>query len=837
MKKLLLLILLCASMALAVTTSPAKKVSKPDIAKGYEYGTATVYYNGLFYRFFCSYGLDSDPFIQHPDKNSLKKSWDYIRMRTSRDGATWSAARVVLVPTVSNNDSCACDPAIIRDGGYWYLYYTGFKKPYNTVTFVARSKNIEGPYEERYVGGNQWKKYPPNPEPVFRTVDAVYGSSATLAYGAGQASVVKTDDGKFHFWFTDVSYAPDSLVSQNKKLWKFVHVVSSSPYKNLQNQTRTEISLDGQTRFPMNDFGDVKWNPKNKVFEMWMTSVHYSLAYFSENQNIYLKRYTSKDGIKWTSSDTKGPFHLVSNVGLSGDSIGWINHSGKYLVSFAGSDESLNFSSTALNNMWAAVNTLQDESVPGLPWSTYQFSVGVNRVKKISIPDSNVSVDGKNMRYYQFPDSLKKRNLEFIAGDFDGDGVTDIGAVDRNSNQWFIRSSLTGEYGISGGNSEIKWGWQWNIMKKSYSIVLGDFDGDGKTDRAVVDVANKKWWILSSKTGKKLVDGGNAGLSVAKMTHPLTGDYDGDGKSDKGAVSCYDNDATPHCSWKYVSSLTGKEKAVNIPGNPVGDWLGMSSAHIVLEGDYDGDGKTDPTIWDASQGWWFTISSRTGAVLTDNRGAIFGYQWGGSTYKPVVGDFNGDGISDRSMVLLDDPKKFRWFVDIAVNHNPSHFGFVLDFFKKFKNDTGNFAKDTSGYKILVGDYDGDAISDCIIADKEKARVYFYTSLYGNQAFEKKVYPLYNPSTGALYKVQFVPEPSIDEPKIHSMPKTSPKFSTKGMTLTISDMELGSDVRVYNTIGQNIIKTKADFGEKIIQLPSKGMYIVRVGSHSSVVNIK
>ena len=63
------------------------------------------------------------------------------------------------------------------------------------------------------------------------------------------------------------------------------------------------------------------------------------------------------------------------------------------------------------------------------------------------------------------------------------------------------------------------------------------------------------------------------------------------------------------------------------------------------------------------------------------------------------------------------------------------------------------------------------------------------------------------------------------------------FDVQGLDLVISDMELGSDVRVFNMIGQNIVKGKADFAEKKIQLPSKGMYIVRVGSKSSVINVK
>ena len=908
-------------MALAASipnTNPAligdvRKVSTPAEFEGYEYGAATVHYNGMFYRFYCSHGMNSVPFIQYP--NNYKNGWDYIRMRTSRDGATWSAPRIVLVPS-SNADSCACDPAIIRSDGYWYLYYTGFDKSYRTETFVARSENIEGPYEERFVGGSsseKWKKNPKKPSPVFKTKKKTTNSTDELPYGAGQLSVVKTKDGKFHFWFTDVDNTPDSSVRKNEKLWKFVHVVASSPYEDLQDLPRTEIIIGKQNRFPMNDFGDVKWNPKDTVFEMWMTSKHYNLAHFTKDnkedksRKISLKRYTSKDGNTWTFKDSVGAFHFASNVGMSGDSIGHINKDGKYLVTFAANKDSLAFKKNTqklraccnkqkndcskseswsgcwfddgaqvpkdifelsdtlfdvpyptYEKIWSNVNNERSGAVPGLPWSTYQFTVGstINKGETVLNQSQTAMYDG--MRYYQIPPDLipsynKEKKLEFIAGDFDGDGITDIGVVNRNTARWYIRSSLTGQWSVP----KIGWDWQWpalTSLSDDFDIVLGDFDGDGMTDRAIVQKSSRMWFVFSSKApGQNALVVGNKTIygwtfpGNGSMTHALSGDYDGDGISDIGSVDCPVD--VSYCRWRYLSSKTGKIDTISFDGSL--SWKNMKSRsnYYVLEGDFDGDGKSDPAIWNPTQGWSIN-SSRTGKKLYDpNLGVlddsgmpvylddkktlkigsyISNYKWAGN-YIPVVGDFNGDGVSDMSKVdvkKLDNTKYFTWYTIVTPPVSSSYFNHALKYFKSIPN-----------YQVLVGDLDGDGVSDCMIADRSNIRVYFYTSSFGSKPISKVISPLYNPSTGALYKVQFVPEPSIDEPKIHSMPKTSPKFSTKGMTLTISDMELGSDVRVYNTIGQNIIKTKADFGEKIIQLPSKGMYIVRVGSHSSVVNIK
>ena len=712
--------------------------------------------------------------------------------------------------------------------------------------------------------------------------------------------MVKKGD-KYHFWFTDVSYAPKGAVTPSAKLWKFVHVETDAPYGNFQNKPRTPISLDGETSFPMNDFGDVKWNPTggingNGQFEMWITSEHYSLAYQNE-YNQYIMRYVSADGVNWSSTgDRKGPYHIISNVGMSGDSIGHIIGN-RTLVTFAANKDSLNFkkdidlvrlgcrgescnesdmhkkwkyavraSSANVDNltlsddvfefeypsleiMWWNAN--HNNSVPGRPWSTYQFTVGSNINKGEIILDSTNTGYANGMRYYQFPNDLKNRNLEFISGDFDGDGITDMGVVDRGSARWYIRSSLTGQF----GTVKIPWGWQWpglSSLDASFDIVVGDFDGDGISDRAIVNKSNKMWFVFSSKApgqnaleikGKRIFGWTFPGSNP--MAHALSGDYDGDGINDIGVVSCPKN--ANYCYWHYLSSRTGGAKIISVGVRGV--WDGMTSNHSVLEGDFDGDGKTDPAIWRATEGW-SVKSSRTGEILYDpnlgklnsngipvldangeqERGSsIKKYKWGGN-YSPIVGDFNGDGLSDMSMVDVNDPNNWgylTWYMVVTPPMSPSYYGHALKYFKKIANP-----------QILVGDFDGDGVSDCAMGDVQNARVYFYTSSFKDKSIAKTISPLYNPSTGALYKAQFIPdEPIVTEEQVQSMPKTLAKVKTKGLDLMISDMNLGSEIGVYNTIGQRIFRGNAVSSDMKVQLPSKGMYVVRVGTQSSVVNVK
>jgi hypothetical protein len=54
--------------------------------------------------------------------------------------------------------------------------------------------------------------------------------------------------------------------------------------------------------------------------------------------------------------------------------------------------------------------------------------------------------------------------------------------------------------------------------------------------------------------------------------------------------------------------------------------------------DYDGDGKTDYAVYQASSGYWFVWLSGTDSLA---------YQFfGAEEVAPVVGDYDGDGRTD-----------------------------------------------------------------------------------------------------------------------------------------------------------------------------------------------
>jgi len=106
-------------------------------------------------------------------------------------------------------------------------------------------------------------------------------------------------------------------------------------------------------------------------------------------------------------------------------------------------------------------------------------------------------------------------------------------------------------------------------------------------------------------------------------------DFDGDGKSDLSVFRGTDG------SWLVANSGNGQLQST--------PW-GSSAApyyDLAVSGDYDGDGKTDQAVFRRGTdlaGYWFIKRSSDGQVMRQ--------QWGLGTDVPVAGDYDGDGKTD-----------------------------------------------------------------------------------------------------------------------------------------------------------------------------------------------
>ncbi len=173
-----------------------------------------------------------------------------------------------------------------------------------------------------------------------------------------------------------------------------------------------------------------------------------------------------------------------------------------------------------------------------------------------------------------------------------------------------------------------------------------------------------------------------AAVAAAQQSARKPFDFDGDGKTD---ISIFRPSVG---EWYYLRSGNG---AVN------GAQFGAASDKPI-PADYTGDGKTDLAFFRPSSGQWF--------ILRSEDSSFFAFPFGVATDVPTAGDFDGDGKAD---VAVFRPSNGVWYI------NRSTGGTTIQQFG------------TNGDRPVVADYDGDGKSDIAIFRPSVGEWYFLRS--------------------------------------------------------------------------------------------------------------
>ena len=176
-------------------------------------------------------------------------------------------------------------------------------------------------------------------------------------------------------------------------------------------------------------------------------------------------------------------------------------------------------------------------------------------------------------------------------------------------------------------------------------------------------------------TGSLSVDDERDDLVFRVEGEPLRAlaDFDGDGKSDPTVYRPSTG------GWHSLHSSTNYTTSSSM------SW-GLST-DTVVPGDYDGDGKADPAIFRPSIGLWAILKSSTGYTTSTS------VSWGLSTDIPAPGDFDGDGKADPAVFR---PSTGGWyFLKSSTSYSTS----------------GGISWGLSTDVPLPADYDGDGKAD------------------------------------------------------------------------------------------------------------------------------
>jgi len=274
--------------------------------------------------------------------------------------------------------------------------------------------------------------------------------------------------------------------------------------------------------------------------------------------------------------------------------------------------------------------------------------------------------------------------------------------VDVQQSQWIVadaegRPAQQFQFGLTGGTP-----------------VAGDWDGDGVSE---IGVYLDGLWFLDLN-GNGTWDEGDLWVRLGTMAdRPAVGDWDGDGKTDVAVFGpAWPGDGRALAVEPGLPDTANVQpgRYKNIPPEPgeaTGGWRTMkrtsqgnlradvvdhvfeygNQRDVAVAGDWNGDGVANIGIF--RDGSWFLDADGNGRW---SPGDIYVERFGTAGDVPVVGDFNGDGIDDLGVY-----RGGTWYLDADGDRALSAHDKV-------------FSLGGPRDKPAVGDFNGDGIDEVAV---------------------------------------------------------------------------------------------------------------------------
>src|SRR6266704_179312 len=274
-------------------------------------------------------------------------------------------------------------------------------------------------------------------------------------------------------------------------------------------------------------------------------------------------------------------------------------------------------------------------------------------------------------------------------GDFNGDGKLDLAVV--NFGDWNIYVLLGNGDGTFQAARSVYFASGGGLLRY---VVTADFNGDGKLDLAVSNYGDNSFSVL--------LGNGDGTFQPPRTlpigTHPAlvaVGDFNGDGKPDLAISSVGDN---------TVSVLLGNGDGTFLA--PQVTPVGLNPWYFAV-GDFNGDGKLDLAVADYGCPLDCTSSpSNTVTVLLGNGNGTFlpgpSLTVGNGPAGVVVGDFNGDGKPDLAVANLNENT-----LSVLLGNGDGTFQAPHTF-----ADPGM----THPYFLAIGDFNRDGKQDLVVTN-------------------------------------------------------------------------------------------------------------------------
>ena len=281
-------------------------------------------------------------------------------------------------------------------------------------------------------------------------------------------------------------------------------------------------------------------------------------------------------------------------------------------------------------------------------------------------------------------------------GDLDGDGKSDIAAVNLSSSTVSVYRNTTSNGSIVAGSFAGKV--DFTTGTNPYSVVISDVDGDGKPDMVVTNYSSNTVSIFrNSSTSGSISFATRVDFTTgSNPKYVAIGDLDGDGKPDLAVSNYFGN---------TISVFRNLSTSGNISFAGKIDFSTGSLPAGIAMSDVDGDGMLDIGVVDfnASTVSVFYNQSNVGTI---NLAAKVDFATGSTPGLVAFGDVDGDGKSDL-VITNQNPNT------ISVLRNTATIGSITtnSFAPKVDFATGNLP-----IGFAISDITGDGKADIVVAN-------------------------------------------------------------------------------------------------------------------------